>query len=95
MNIIVRCGCGGIQKYIESSIALLGLPVPCETLVGKEKIRKLAALYPGTPFAEHLQAIAKKSGRYAFYISTDHTPGDTENQNITAMYNLITGKKVY
>lgn len=89
MNIIARCGCGGIQKYIESSVTLLDLPAPCETLVGKEKIRKLAAQYPGTNLAEHLGAIAKKSGRYAFYISTD------DIQNITAMYNLITGKKVY
>ena len=95
MNIIVRCGCGGISTYVEKSLKLLGLPVPCETLVGKEKIRKLASLYPGTPFAEHLQVIAKKSGRYAFYISTDNDPGVTDNQNITAMYNLITGKKVY
>lgn len=89
MNVIVRCGCGGIQKYIESSLSLLSLPAPDETYVGKEKIRKLAAQYPGTSFAQHLQAIAKKSGRYAFYISTD------EKQSITAMYNLITGKKVY
>ena len=94
MNVIVRCGCGGIQKYIESSLDLLSLPVPCETCVGKEKIRKLASLYPGTSFAEHLGVVAKKSGRYAFYVSTDHNPGDQE-QNITAMYNLITGKKVY
>ena len=89
MNVIVRCGCGGIQKYIESSIALLSLPTPDDTFVGKEKIRKLASLHPGTNLAEHLGAIAKKSGRYAFYISTDDT------QSITAMYNLITGKKVY
>lgn len=89
MNVIVRCGCGGIQKYIESSIALLKLQAPSESYVGKEKIRKLAAQYPGTSLAQHLQAIAKKSGRYAFYISTN------EEQGITAMYNLVTGKKVY
>lgn len=95
MNVIVRCSCGGIATYVEKSMKLLSLPVPCETYVGKEKIRKLASLYPNTSFAEHLQAIAKKSGRYAFYISTDNTPLVTEDQNITAMYNLITGKKVY
>lgn len=89
MNVIVRCGCGGISSYIENSIKLLSLSAPDDTFVGKEKIRKLAAQYPGTNLAEHLGVIAKKSGRYAFYISTDAT------QSITAMYNLITGKKVY
>lgn len=89
MNVIVRCGCGGIYSYIENSMKLLSLSAPDDTFVGKEKIRKLAALYPGTNFAEHLGVIAKKSGRYAFYISTDGT------QSIAAMYNLITGKKVY
>lgn len=89
MNIIARCGCGGITSYIENSMKLLSLPSPSETCVGKEKIRSLASQYPGTSLAEHLGAIAKKSGRYAFYISTDDT------QSITAMYNLITGKKAY
>lgn len=94
MNIIARCSCGGVSTYVENSIKILSLPAPCETLVGKDKIRKLAGLYPGTSFAEHLQAIAKKSGRYAFYISTDKAP-EEKGQNIVAMYNLITGKKVY
>ena len=91
MNIIVRCGCGGIQNYIKSSMDILKLaPVTDqETFVGKEKIRKLAEQYPGTPLAQHLGVVAKKSGRYAYYITTD------DNQEITAMYNLIKGQKVY
>lgn len=89
MNVLCRCSCGGVQTYIKSSMGLLKLSAPDESFVGKEKIRKLAAQYPDTSFAQHLQAIAKKSGRYAFYISTDET------HSITAMYNLITGKKVY
>lgn len=89
MNVIVRCGCGGISSYIENSMKLLSLPAPDDAFIGKEKIRKLAAQYPGTNLAEHLGVIAKKSGRYAFYVSTD------DAQSITAMYNLITGKKVY
>lgn len=91
MNIIVRCGCGGIQNYIKSSMDILKLaPVTeQETFVGKEKIRKLAEQYPGTPLAQHLGVVAKKSGRYAYYIATD------DSQEITAMYNLIKGQKVY
>lgn len=91
MNIIVRCGCGGIQNYIKSSMDILKLaPVTeQETFVGKEKIRKLAEQYPGTLLAQHLGVIAKKSGRYAYYITTD------DSHEITAMYNLIKGQRVY
>ena len=91
MNVIVRCGCGGIQNYIKSSLSVLKLTPVTEqdTYVGKEKIRKLAEKYPNTPFAQHLGVIAKKAGRYAYYISTD------DSSNIVAMYNLIKGQKVY
>lgn len=89
MNIIVRCGCGGIQNYIKSSMTLLKLASPDEEYVGKEKIRKLAEKYPDTTLAQHLGVIAKKNGRYAYYISAN------EANEITAMYNLIKGQKVY
>lgn len=89
MNIICRCGCGGVQNYIKSSMSLLKLASPEEEYVGKDKIRKLAEKYPGTPFAQHLGVIAKKSGRYAYYISTN------DANEIVAMYNLIKGQKVY
>lgn len=94
MNIVVRCGCGGVQTYVKSSITALALEEPCATYVGKEKIRSFAQKYPGTNLAAHLEAVAKKNGRYAFYISTTGEQSDTV-QDITAMYNLITGKKVY
>lgn len=89
MNIIVRCGCGGIQNYIKSSMDILKLPTPCAEYVGKEKIRTLAEQYPGTPLAQHLGVVAKKSGRYAYYIFTN------DANEIVAMYNLIKGQKVY
>lgn len=91
MNIIVRCGCGGIQNYIKSSMDVLKLaPVTeQETFVGKDKIRKLAEKYPNTTLAQHLGVIAKKSGRYAYYITTN------DANEIVAMYNLIKGQKVY
>lgn len=89
MNVVVRCSCGGVSTYVEKSIKVLGLDAPSEIFVGKEKIRKLAERYPNTSLAQHLQAVVKKSGRYAFYIST------SDEQEITAMYNLINGKKVY
>ena len=94
MRVIVRCNCGGVTTYVDSSEKLLNLPQPDETIIGKDKILKLAEEYPGTPFAEHLKVISKKSGRYAFYIVTDHAKGEKE-QAITGMYNLISGKKVY
>lgn len=90
MNVVVRCGCGGVQTYVKSAIAAFSLPEPDEEHVGKEKIKKLAERFSGTTFAEHLEAISKKSGRYAFYISTTE-----DNSSIVAMYNLISAKKVY
>lgn len=91
MNIIVRCGCGGIQNYIKSSMDILKLASVAEqdTYVGKDKIRKLAEKYPGSQFAQHLGVIAKKSGRYAYYIETN------DANEIVAMYNLIKGQKAY
>lgn len=91
MKCIVRCGCGGIQTYIKSSIDALGLsPVGEEnTYIGRDKIQKLSREYRDTPFGEHLVAIGKKSGRFAFYIETN------DKNEISSMYNLINGKKVY
>ena len=89
MNIIARCNCGGVMTYTANSAKLLNLPDPDETLVGKEKIRAFAAKYPDTPLDQHLQVISKKSGRYAFYLSVN------DANEITAMYNMISGKKVY
>lgn len=89
MNIVARCGCGGVQNYVKSSMELFKLPAPDETAVGKEKIRALMNRFPNTNLSAHLDAVAKKSGRYAFYIQS------TEEHDISAMYNLITGKKVY
>jgi hypothetical protein len=94
MNIVVRCSCGGVSTYVENSIKTLGLQATTYTYVGKEKIKKLAAGYPDTNLASHLETIAKKSGRYAFYISTTGAPDD-KVQDISALYNLITGKRVY
>lgn len=88
MNVVVRCSCGGVQTYVASSIKALGLAEPDDVYVGKEKIRKLASQYPDTNLSRHLDAISKKSGRYAFYITIG-------NGDIAALYNLITGKKAY
>lgn len=89
MNIICRCACGGVSTYVKSSMDLLKLSPTDKEYVGKEKIRALAEQYPNTTLAQHLGVIAKKSGRYAYYITTD------DDHEITAMYNLIKGQKVY
>lgn len=88
-NGLVAHNCGGIQNYIKSSMDILKLATPSAEYVGKDKIRKLAEQYPGTPLAQHLGVVAKKSGRYAYYISTN------DANEIVAMYNLIKGQKVY
>lgn len=90
MNVILRCGCGGIQTHVEKSMGLLKLAPANETYIGKEKIRKFAASLPAESNArQYMDSIAKKSGRYAFYMTL------TGDGDITALYNLVTGKKVY
>lgn len=90
MNVVLRCSCGGIQTHVEKSMGLLKLAPANETFIGKEKIRKFAASLPAESNArQYMDSIAKKSGRYAFYMALNGE-GD-----ILSLYNLVTGKKVY
>lgn len=89
MNVILRCGCGGVTTYVKNSMGLLKLSPADQEIVGKEKIRKFSTGFPQGPVRSHLDVIAKKSGRYAYYLSLG------ENNEMTALYNLIKGQKVY
>lgn len=90
MNVVLRCGCGGIQTHVEKSMGLLKLAPANETYIGKEKIRKFASsLALGSNARNYIDAIAKRSGRYAYYMALN-SDGD-----VTALYNLVTGKKTY
>lgn len=89
-NGLVVHNCGGIQTYVEKSMGLLKLPPANETYIGKEKIRKFASsLALGSNARNYIDAIAKRSGRYAYYMALN---GDGD---VAALYNLVTGKKTY
>jgi len=87
---ILACSCGGMKERAAKAfkIAFPDDEMP-EELVGKDNIRKLIAKYPAeSNFAKQLAAIVKKSGRYAYFIEHD------DEYNITALYDLMTGKRI-
>lgn len=90
MKCIIRCACGGIKTYIEKSMELLypGKELPKEYL-GRTAMKELMNEYPDTNLSRHLEAMSKKSGRYAYYIEYD------DKGDIVDMANLVTGKKTY
>lgn len=90
MKWIVRCTCGGVKTKMESAMQMIapGEPLPPE-VKGGDAIRKLAEQYPGTTLASHLLALAKKHGRYCYYIEA------TEKGDLKDMRDLFTGRRMY
>lgn len=55
---------------------------------GEDAIRALAHSIPNTNLSRYLLAIAKKNGRYAYFIESD------DNGDVVSNYDLIIGKMV-
>ena len=89
MKVIAVCTCSGMKEKAESAFRIL---FPKDTLPqivrGKDAIKKVASYHKGQNIGNYLEAIAKKSGKFSYYIEYDDR-GDVIN-NI----NLMTGKKV-
>lgn len=88
---IFNCTCSGVR---EKSVAAFKAMFPDEEMpemkAGKEKIKEFANSFPSDSNAsKHLSAIAKKSGRFSYYISI------SDNYDIEEMIDLRTGKRVY
>ena len=85
MRIILACACGGSKKNAETGFSVLfpndELP---EMVFGKENIAKFAADHPN----DHIKAIAKLTGKFAYYVELDNS------NNITKEYDLYTGKRI-
>lgn len=83
-QIILICSCHGQDKKAESAFKLLfpDKPLP-EIIRGRDRIYKFAMEIGN----EHIKAISKLSGRYAYYIELN---GD----KIISEYNLTTGEKI-
>lgn len=81
---ILTCSCFGMRKKASEAFALL---FPDEVLptmiIGRDRIYK----FSNEVGNDHIKAISKLSGKYAYYIEMD-------GQNILEEYNLVTGKRI-
>lgn len=82
---ILVCSCFNMEKKARESFSVL-FPdrVSPELIKGKDRIYKLAQSINN----EHIKAISKLTGRFAFYVELD------DDNIITAEYNLITMKRI-
>lgn len=84
MKIILTCTCFNMKKKASEAFSLL---FPNEVLPnivkGRDRIYKLSQQLNN----EHIKAISKLSGKFAYYVELD---GD----KITKEYDLLTGKRI-
>lgn len=90
MKYIIRCTCGGVKTKMEAAMQLLapGESLPPEVR-GGDAIMKMARKWQGTNFGNHLLVLAKKHGRYCYYIEI------TDKGDIKDIRDLMTGRRMY
>lgn len=90
MKYIIRCTCGGVKTKMEAAMQLIapGEPLPLE-VKGGDAMRRLAEKWSNTNFGNHLLVLAKKHGRYCYYVEV------TDNGDIKDMRDLMTGRRMY
>ena len=79
-----------MKTKMEAAMQLLapGEPLPPE-IRGGDAIMKMARKWQGTNFGNHLLVLAKKHGRYCYYIEI------TDKGDIKDMRDLMTGRRMY
>lgn len=83
-SVILCCSCFNMSKKAAESFAFLFPNEVCpEIIKGRDRIYKFSQ----TLNNDHIKALAKLSGKFAYYIKLN---GD----KIVEEYNLITGKRV-
>ena len=84
MRMILVCSCHNMSKKASESFSLL-FPdeVLPEIIKGKDRIYKLAQQLGN----EHIKALSKLSGKFAYYVEID---GD----KIVKEYDLVSGKRI-
>lgn len=84
MKIILTCTCFNMKKKASEAFSLL---FPNEVLPdivkGRDRIYKLSQQLNN----EHIKAISKLSGKFAYYV-------DLDGNKITKEYDLLTGKRL-
>ena len=84
MKYILCCTCFNMEKKAREAFSLLFPNEVSPTVVkGKDRIYKLSQ----TLNNEHIKAISKLSGKFAYYVELD------DSNNIVKEYNLLTGKR--
>lgn len=82
---LLTCSCSGGKEKAEIAFNILKPNEPTPQVVkGKEAISKLASRY----LNDHLRAISKLNGNFAYYIDI------ADNSNIIEEYDLIRGVKI-
>ena len=85
MKYILCCTCFNMEKKAREAFSLI-FPdeVSPEVVKGRDRLYKLANSLNN----EHIKAISKLSGKYAYYVNLD------DDNNITEEYNLMTGQRI-
>ncbi len=81
---VLSCSCHGMGKRIPEAFSVLFPGQPLPTIIkGRDRIYQFAL----NKHNDHLFAISKLSGKFAYYVEMD---GD----NILEEYNLLTGRRI-
>lgn len=82
---ILVCTCFNMEKKAREAFSLL-FPneVSPEVIKGRDRISKFAAETKN----DHIKALSKLTGRFAYYVELD------EDNNIVEEYNLVTGQRI-
>lgn len=85
MKYILCCTCFNMEKKAREAFSLL-FPdeVSPDVVKGRDHISKLASSLKN----DHIKAISKLGGKYAYYVNLD------DGNNITEEYNLMTGQRI-
>lgn len=82
---ILCCSCYGMEKRAKEAYCMLtnGDEVLPDIVKGRDRINKLAKQINN----DHILAISRLSGKFAFYIKI-------EDNKVIEEYNLLTGKRI-
>ena len=81
---ILICSCFNMSKKASEAFCLLFPNEVLPTIIkGRDRIGKLSQKLNN----EHIKAISRLSGKFAFYV-------EIENDKVVTEYNLLTGKRI-
>ena len=84
MKVILTCTCFNMGKKASEAFSLLFPNEVCPQIIkGRDRIAKFADKIGN----DHITAISKLTGRFAYYLELD-------GQNILEEYNLLTGRRI-